>query len=155
MDQRWAVVAAYYDGTLPPNPAAWHARTLQSLEVIKAVCLECQNHADGGETLFGESFPKSKRGDGFAAMIRLIAELDRDQRAGARLAEQFIAVLLLWVFPDFASVTGCSADAFANIELDLFGSQRRGKSGARSSVVKPALHPMELWAKYAARPLQD
>lgn len=140
---------------MPESAAELHALVPQSLSILLAVSRECEHMADGGETLCGTSHPKSTRGDGFRQMITFIDELQNDHGSGARLAEQFLAVLLVWLFPDFARASGCAADAFSDIERDLFGEQRKGKSGARSSVIRPALHPMELWAKYAARPLVE
>ena len=154
MNDRWAIVGAHFSGRLPATTDELHQRIPQSLDILAAVCSECEDLADGGETLFGESLPKAKRGDGLGAQA-LIGTLRRRAAPRARLAEQFLAVLLLWLFPDFAQLVGCPADAFLDLERDLFGEQRRGKSGARSSVVRPALHPMELWAKYAAHPLRE
>ena len=152
---RWNQVAAFYGGNLPQTAEELHASVPSSLLLLQTVCRECEHLADGGETLCGVSLPKSIRGDGFRQMLALIDELQSDRGAGARLAEQFVAVLLVWLFPDFAKMTGCAADAFCAIERDLFGEQRKGKSGARTSVIRPALHPMELWAKYASRPLVE
>ncbi|MBN19836.1 MAG: hypothetical protein CL678_01015 [Bdellovibrionaceae bacterium] len=150
---RWHDLELMFDNSLPNSPSDLHRKTPQTLKVLSQVCTELCNHADGGETLYGESLPKAKRGDGLRLLSSFIKELKDDSSAGARMAEQFLAVLLPWLFPDFAHHVGCKADVFAHIERDLFGEQRRGKTGARSSIVRPALHPIELWAKYAAVPL--
>ena len=142
-----------FDQQRLPNPDELHVKTPQALVVLTHICKECVDQADGGETLYGESLPKAKRGHGFRVLLEFIDELKQDQSAGARMAEQFLAVLLPWLFPDFASQVGCAADTFTHIERDLFGEQRRGKTGGRSSVIRPALHPIELWSKYAATPL--
>tara|TARA_Y100000592_G_scaffold78059_1_gene122650 strand:- start:1233 stop:1709 length:477 start_codon:yes stop_codon:yes gene_type:complete len=115
-----------------------------SADILRAVCAEGlatedANRSDLLGPLDTEADELDRRG-GFKTLLETM-----ESTANCPACQQFLSLIVLWMFPCVARQMGC-ADLVSSMDLLLSGRMQKRQAGNRSTVNAVSKHPLEIYA---------